>query len=160
MSAPAVPQPSAPMVDLATGAPSPVWFRFFSALARSSGTGSGTAIQAAPILMRVGGTGVGAQRTLMFDPSGAVVHANPLDPGFLFAGISQQAGVAGSSIMVLESGPMTEATWAWTPRRPLFVGPNGTLTHIVPQAGVMQEVAVAYAATMVLVQPQTPITLN
>lgn len=38
MSVPAVPQPSAPMVDLTTGAPAPVWFRFLSALARSSGT--------------------------------------------------------------------------------------------------------------------------
>lgn len=118
------------------------------------------AVQAITALMRVGGTGVGAHRTLMFDPSGAVVHADPLDAGFLFAGISQQAGVAGSSVMVLQGGPMTEVTWAWTPGQPLFVGPNGTLTHAVPLAGVMQEVGIAYTATMVMVQPQTPITLH
>lgn len=121
---------------------------------------SASPLQPMVATVRVGAAAVGANRALMFDPTGTVVYADPMDPGFLFAGISQQAGAAGSSITVLQNGPMTEATWTWTPGLPLFVGANGTLTQTVPISGVMQEVAIAYTATMIVVQPQTPITLT
>lgn len=158
-----LPPPTVPVVDPNTGMVTQAWYGFFKGYLVRQGTTASTttaAVQTITALMRVGGTSVGAHRALMFDPSGAAALANPMDTGFLFAGISQQAGVAGSSISVLQSGPMTEATWAWTPGLPLFAGSNGTLTQTVPLAGVMQEIAIAYTATMVMVQPQTPITLH
>lgn len=100
---------------------------------------------------------VGGHRSLMFDGGGGVVHADPDDPAYQFAGISNEAASAGNALFVVETGRVTEPGWSWTPGGPVYVAAEGLLTQTAPQTGVMHQVAVAVDPTSILVQPYAPI---
>ena len=107
----------------------------------------------------VAGTLVPGHRVLMTDGLGGVVPANPGAAGYQFAGISGGAAAVGTPVQVIETGPMTEPTWTWSPGLPLFVAARGTLTQTAPVTGVLQQVAVAVTATTILIQAYPPILL-
>lgn len=102
---------------------------------------------------------VGGHRALMFDGQGGVLHADPSDPLYAFAGISAEATSAGNALSVIETGRIVDGAWNWTPAAELFVAAGGNLTETPPSSGVLQQVAVAINATSILVQPYVPITL-
>lgn len=109
---------------------------------------------------RATGANVSGHRALMFTSGGAVVHADPNDPAYAFAGISVQASAAGTFVMIVEAGSLTEPTWSWTPRAPIFVGADGALITAPPASGVLQQVAVAVTPTAIFVRNSLPITRN
>ena len=73
-------------------------------------------------------------------------------------GITTGAAVFGQGASVLASGPMTEASWTWTPGLPLFIGMSGVLTHTAPPGGKVRRVAFALTPTLINIDFFPPIT--
>lgn len=172
------PLPSSPLVNPQTGIVTDPWLALLNALYRRTGTGSGVdsaAVQsglAAEIsramaaeaaigrLIMQAGAAISGHRALMVLPAGGVAHADPSLAGFEFVGISTGAAAAGAQVQVVESGVITEPSWAWTPALPIYVAPSGNLTQTPPSSGTLQQVAVALSATAILVQPFIPFIRN
>lgn len=118
-----------------------------------------TAVSQATATPMIAGADIGGHRPLMFDTFGHVVHAEPMLPGYEFAGMSAQAASDGALVLVVEDGRQVELGWAWRPSARLFVAPGGLLTDVRPTAGVLQQVAVAVSSTTILVRPFPPVVL-
>lgn len=101
----------------------------------------------------VAGATVNGHRALMPDTTGRLVHAQPAEATYAFAGISTGSATVGAEVRAVVAGPITEPSWSWTPLAPLYVGASGTLTATPPTTGAAQQVAVAISATSILVQP-------
>lgn len=71
-------------------------------------------------------------------------------------GITEASASNGSDVSVRRFGPLTSATWSWTPDQLLFVGVNGQLTHTPPSAPAVfsQAVAVAVSETSIYIWPR------
>lgn len=100
----------------------------------------------------IAGAVLSGHRALMANGAGGLVHADPADPTYAFAGISAGSAMVGAAVQAVVFGLVVEPSWNWTPLLPLFAGPDGVLTQTVPLAGVVQQVGVASSATSILVQ--------
>lgn len=71
------------------------------------------------------------------------------DHGDSLLGIANSAAAAGAFFNVQTSGPLTDASWAWTPEEPIWVGADGALTQSPPDddPGVAFSARVAFALT-------------
>ncbi len=105
------------------------------------------------------GANINGHRALMFDDTGAVVHADP-SQYYSFAGISTQAASAGTSVLVAVTGLLVEPSWSWQAHDTIFVGLNGVLSTQPPLAGIVQQIAVSAGPTALLIQPNPSILLN
>ena len=85
------------------------------------------------------------------------LHCDPAEAD-LAIGITTGAAASGQSASVLPSGPMTEASWTWTPGLPLFIGTSGVLTHTAPPGGKVRRVAFALTPTLINIDFFPPIT--
>lgn len=77
------------------------------------------------------GSAVGTHRLVAHDGFG-LRPADPLIPahGGQLIGVSlQSANAAGAEINVQTSGPLTDASFTFTPGAPVFAGPDGVLTQ-------------------------------
>jgi hypothetical protein len=105
------------------------------------------------------GAPVSGHRVLMSDGAGHVIHADPSNTNYQFAGISTQAASSGATVFVALGGSsIMEPSWSWNPNDILYTGANGALTSTPPTTGVFQQVAVAMTPTTILVQPFPTIT--
>lgn len=68
--------------------------------------------------------------------AGQAVYADSSNPNhaFLTLGITQSAATPGSNVLIYNNQAVTESSWAWVPGEPIFLGLNGLLTQIAPQA--------------------------
>lgn len=101
---------------------------------------------------------IGLHRVLMFALGGGVVQADAMSPGYVFAGISAQAAVTGTPLLVIETGAVNEPLWSWTPGGALYTGRDGLMTQTPPTTGISQQIAVAISPTSITVQPFAAIT--
>lgn len=60
----------------------------------------------------------------------------------------------------MAEGPLVEPSWGWTPGLPVFCGPDGVLTQIVPTSGLwLRQVGAAVSATEITVDLRPPVYL-
>lgn len=94
---------------------------------------------------------VGAYRAVGYDG----LYTQPdVDSLAAYAGVTRMATIAGDPINVVRSGLLTEGAWTWIPDRPIFIGPNGTLTQTQPTAGnPVRRIGWAISATELNLDP-------
>lgn len=74
-------------------------------------------------------------------------------------GLVIQSGLAGATLVTRSGGEVTDNVWSWTPNRPVFASPTGTLTQEPPTEGVQRVIGQALSARALLVQVQPPLVL-
>lgn len=89
-------------------------------------------------------------------PGGGWVYASNDEPEHLGAPIwiTTGAAAAGAAAEAMIIGPMTEPSWNWIPRQPVYLGTNGVLTQsapTAPDAFFLAQVGFAISATSLYV---------
>lgn len=87
-----------------------------------------------------------------------VKSTNPAHSGKC-VGVSESSSLAGQNIRVITAGPFDKAAYSFTPGEPVFVGPNGELTQVVPTSWFEQQVGVAITATKILIDIEPALDL-
>ena len=72
-------------------------------------------------------------------------------------GVGLNAAAIGESVTIVSFGEISESSWQFTADAPVFLGPNGTLTQTVPQAGIFLQIGIAQSATSIFVDISSPI---
>jgi hypothetical protein len=92
---------------------------------------------------------------------GVAVYADctVADHAYLTIGVSKDAALAGSNLLVFNRQSIEEPTWNWVPGQPVFLGQGGLLTQSAPisPALFVLEVGVAISAYRLNVDIQRPI---
>ena len=94
---------------------------------------------------------------LSFNADGSVSPCDPTQPNYAFAGVSMAAFSAGDKITAVHSGLMTDSSWSWVPRVPVFAAPGGGMTQTVPAIGTLHRIATAMSATAIIISPRTTV---
>lgn len=120
------------------------------ALARNVGTDikglQQMASVALPAAMPIGG-----HKVICTDESGTAIYAdsNVVTTASSVIGISLNAAITGDTVFVQFSGCITELSWDWQSRQPVYLGQNGTLSQVCPSDGYILIVGVAVTATKI-----------
>lgn len=72
-------------------------------------------------------------------------------------GVTIGAAEAGALVSVCTHGPITESSWNWTPRYPIYLGASGVLTQTPPAGAFVVIVGWAMSKTKMMVDPKMPI---
>ena len=72
-------------------------------------------------------------------------------------GLAKQTGNIGNVIAVAEDEFMTNTAWAWQPKKPVFLGTDGTLTQSLIGVVFVQQVGVALTPTKIVIRISQPI---
>jgi hypothetical protein len=104
---------------------------------------------------------IGGHRAICND-NGAATYADNTDisTAHTFVGISYNAASDSDIVNIVTAGPVTEATWNWTPKQPIYIGTNGTLTQTAPTSGYIRRIGFAQTSTTVYVQPSQPLFIG
>jgi len=119
------------------------------------GPAGGTAITA-PAAQALGG-----HRAVVLNASGAADYADCTTPAHMgrFAGITAGAASAGQPVTIINAGPLTEPTWAWTPDAPVYLASSGLISQTPPATGFLQIIGMTLSATTLFVSPREPLAL-
>lgn len=100
------------------------------------------------------GEAIGGQRAVTIGPDGKAYRASPAGPGALAVfGLTAGAALAGAPVTIQCAGPMTEPSWTWTPG-PVWLGPDGVPTQVLPLSGALVEIGTAGGATTLNIMPR------
>lgn len=72
-------------------------------------------------------------------------------------GLAKQTGNIGDIIAVSEDEFMVNTAWAWQPKKPVFLGTDGTLTQSLIGVLFVQQVGVALTPTKIVIRISQPI---
>ena len=72
-------------------------------------------------------------------------------------GLAKQTGNIGNVIAVAEDEFMVNTAWAWQPKKPVFLGTDGTLTQSLIGVLFVQQVGVALTPTKIVIRISQPI---
>jgi len=99
------------------------------------------------------GENISGHRVVMTGASGKIWYASnaSLDDANAILGITTGAIALGDTGPVKSSGDMTEPTWAWTPKKTLFLLTNGFMTQTPPTSGFLVKIGYAVAATRIFI---------
>lgn len=86
-------------------------------------------------------------------------NTNP-DHLHLVRGITVASALLGETTCIQISGPLVEPSWTWTPKLPLYLSTNGTLTQSAPSSGFLKQIAVADTPTRIMIDTQLSFVLN
>jgi hypothetical protein len=78
-------------------------------------------------------------------------------------GVTNAAAEANMDCPVVSSGEMVENTWAWDVTLPVYLGTNGTLTQVPPEApGAKFCMVVGFpiSSTSIFIKPREPILIS
>jgi hypothetical protein len=80
------------------------------------------------------GADIGGHRIVVLDSSNKAQYADCTDLGHAqrVVGMTLNAAVADDSVSLQNFGEVTEPTWNWDMTKPVYLGPNGVLTQVVP----------------------------
>lgn len=111
---------------------------------------------------RVGlaGAAVSGHRVVIEDESGTVIHADALSVAHAerVVGVSSNAAAEGDPVTIIERGRMADASFAFTPGLPVFLGLDGALTQTPPAApGFILQIGAATAPDVLQVRLAPPI---
>ena len=102
-----------------------------------------------------------ALRVVRSTPQSVLVLARPPEPESLAPlGVCVQSGIAGTSIRVVQAGPIVDGFWNWTPGQPVLLGFDGELTQQQP-AALPFLIVIGYAVTpeTLMVRMQAPLRI-
>lgn len=118
------------------------------ALARSVGTDVKGLQQKTSIALPAG-MPIGGHKVICTDETGAAIYANSnvVVTASSVVGVSINAANIGDTVLVQFSGCITESSWSWEPKQPIYLGPNGTLNQACPTDGFVMIVGFAVTAT-------------
>ncbi len=104
---------------------------------------------------------IGGSRVIC-DTSGLATYADSSDitTAHNIRGISSNAAADGDAVTVVTAGAITEVSWAWTPKQPVYVSTAGTLTQTPPSTGYIRKIGFAESSTTIVVQDSQPIILG
>lgn len=72
-------------------------------------------------------------------------------------GLAKQTGNIGDVIAISEDEFMVNTAWAWQPKKPVFLGTDGTLTQSLIGVLFVQQVGVALTPTKIVIRISQPI---
>jgi hypothetical protein len=72
-------------------------------------------------------------------------------------GLAKQTGNIGDVIAISEDEFMVNTAWAWQPKKPVFLGTDGTLTQNLIGVLFVQQVGVALTPTKIVIRISQPI---
>lgn len=127
--------------------------------------GAGAVNSGFEFVYRPAAVAMGGHRVVCFDPLFEFIYASNDNPAHVGAavGVTTGAANAGSIATAQTMGALTESSWAWVPRLPVYLGTNGLLTQSVPTiaggAAFLQQIGVPVSATELLINIQLPIRL-
>lgn len=107
---------------------------------------------------------VGGHRILALNDLGEVVYADnqsPIDSARII-GMSLNAASVGGEVSVKRSGSVSEPSWNFDTSLPVYLGSNGTLTQIAPEAPAVFSLIVGFpeTATRIFIAIREPINLG
>jgi len=119
------------------------------------GPAGGTAITA------TAAQALGGHRAVVLNASGAADYADCTLPAHMgrFAGITAGAASAGQSATIINAGPLTEPSWAWTPDAPVYLASSGLITQTPPATGFLQIIGMTLSATTLFISPREPLAI-
>lgn len=123
---------------------------------------SGLVTEGDVITYKVAALAVGGYRFVTVDDTGKIFHASSADTAeaLQVLGITAYAGDPDDAIIVAVNGDeLTEATWSWDPKKPIYIGLDGVMDQTPPTAGFALVGAIALSPTTVRVDIKTPIFL-
>jgi hypothetical protein len=90
----------------------------------------------------------------------AVAQVNGLaNYGVNVIGITRDACLAGSEVVVQFRSTMEEPSWNWDIDLPIYSTSMGVLTQVVPDSGILQRVAMPLSKSKILIDIKEPIQL-
>lgn len=107
------------------------------------------------------GAALGGHRAVVIE-SGTAVYADkdtPLHRASVI-GITQGAASMGVQVAIQTYGELTEPSWTWTPKQPIFLAANGLLTQTVPTSGFQLILGFAISATTIFIDIKQAIILT
>ena len=105
------------------------------------------------------GITLNGHRFVVLNDADLLVYADNTIPSHThaLAGMTVSAFASGTTASVVTSGTVTEPSWAWTPRLPIFLGTGGIPTQTLPTSGFILCVGTALSSTTLLVRIDPPI---
>lgn len=104
---------------------------------------------------------LGGHRLVAAD-GGCIVYADCTTATALtLIGMTAHAAVAGDEIAIRRFGLVAEASWAWDPSRPVYLGFDGVPTQSLPPGALFSVViGIPTTPTHLFLAPREPIHLN
>lgn len=113
------------------------------------------------ILTYVAGVVLGGHRAVLVDVSGSAIYADKDTPSHYASviGITTASAGIGASVPIQTFGELTEGSWTWTAKLPIYLGANGTLTQTPPSTGFQLMLGFAISTTKIFIDIKEAIDL-
>lgn len=105
---------------------------------------------------------IGGGRVVAFSETGKITYAScdSLFDASVVLGITNSAAIANDPIYITRSGEITDSSWNWIPKQPIYLGINGVLTQTLPPTAKFSlVVAIPATTTKIFVTIREPIVL-
>ena len=105
------------------------------------------------------GENLSGHRVVMSDAYGVIWYASnaSVDDANCILGITTGAISVGTTGPVKSHGDMTEPTWAWVAKKPLYLGESGFMVQTPPVSAFIIKVGYAVSATRIFIDIDSPI---
>lgn len=115
----------------------------------------------AEFIVRLAGESLGGQRVVIIGDTEEVFYADPTveDHAYRVRGLTRGAATQGNTVEIQTQGEMTEPSWTWTPGLPVFLNPNGLLSHSPPETGFILLVGSALSSNKLFIKIDLPFFL-
>lgn len=116
------------------------------------------------IIQRPAAIALSGHRMVMLDGQGSAIYASNADQTHAnrIVGMTTHAADAGAPVAIAIYGELTEPTWNWETDKPVYLGADGFLTQVPPEAPAAKfSVVVGFpiSATTLFINIGIPITL-
>lgn len=115
----------------------------------------------AEFVIRAAGESLGGQRVVIIGDTEEVFYADPTveDHAYRVRGLTRGAVTQGNNVEIQTQGELVEPSWSWTPGLPVFLNPNGLLSHTPPEVGFILLVGSALSPTKLFIKIELPFFL-
>lgn len=105
---------------------------------------------------------IGGHRAVILNPSGQAMYADNTDLLHVgrVAGLTLNAALPGTELVVVDNIMVTEPGWSWTPYAPIYLSTLGQITQTPPMSGFLQVIGIALSATSAFIRLREPIVIN
>ena len=108
---------------------------------------------------------ISGHRAVMLNGAGEVTYpsAANLSDASLVLGVSTNAASTGQAVTVVRTGEVTEPSWNWVGRNPVYLGIDGVLTQnvpVLPASLFSLVIGIPISPTKLFVNVQQPLVLT
>lgn len=126
-----------------------------------AGTPGPTGNSAIPTAIYLAGESLSGHRAVYISAANQAMYASKDDDtADAVFGITTSAASLASAVEIRYIGVITEPSWNWTVKEPIYLGANGILTQVAPTSGALVELGIALTATSMSVRIQEAIWLS